>query len=384
MIHSNAAVGVGVAPSREDVAPRRHHSVDALAASLPAMLGNTHARALPAGDASGRFSVHADRPYLTPPKLDAPSVQRQQNDLLAFHTMLETFSEDARKYGMRSANILAEQSRTLSRHAVARSEEKGKVAEERQQRADKMSNIFSWIAKVVAAIVTVVSVVAAIFTGGASLVLAGAAIAYLVIDKGVEMASGKSLTGRAMAALSGPLGKLQKKLIDVMKGALGEETAAIMAGVIIGTLVAVIAVAAVLIARSAATSLIKALPTSKILSALTNKLTTFLGQSAAKSAANSLTQAEQIAQIGAAGFGSVQSGGKVVIAHHERVVAENEADMHLLQNTTKLTSETERQLWSATQALEETLRDLAESISRSISLHVDSARAIAQGGQRAA
>lgn len=380
MIYSNAALGAGVSPTREDVAQRRNHPVIVTRPDTPPKNGDGVAQASLGGDISGRFSVHASRPSLTPPKIGVLSAERQQSELHAFHTLLETFSDDARKYGMRSANILAEQSRTLNKNALLRSEEKGKVAEERQQRADKMSSIFSWIAKIVAVVVTVISVVAAIFTGGTSLVLAGAAIAYLVVDKGVEMATGKSITGRAMAALSGPLGKLQKKLIEAMKGVLGEETAAIMAGVIIATVVAIIAIAAVLIARTAATSLIKALPTSKILTALTQKMTTFVG----KSAVNSISRADQLAQVGTAGFGSIHSGGKVVIADHERTVAESEADMQLLQTTTRLSSETERQLWSATQALEETLRDLAESISKSIGLHVDSARAIAFAGRRAA
>jgi hypothetical protein len=161
---------------------------------------------------------------------------------------------------------------------------------------------------------------------------------------------------------------------------LGEETAAVMAGVIIGTVVAVLMVAAVVIARTAASAVIKALPTSKILTALTNKATALLG----KSAANSMSRAEQIAQFGSVGFGSVQSGGKVVIAHHERVAADNEADIQVLQTTTRLTSETERQLWSAAQALEETLKEIADTVSKNINMHFDRARAIAQAGQRAA
>jgi len=384
MIHPNAAIGAGVSPSREDTAQRRNDSVISPPTSERADRGDIGMHALLAGEEAARFSANTGklrgRPYLAPPKVDPQSAQRQQNDLLAFRTLLETFSDDARAYGMRSANILAEQSRTLTKNALTRSEEKGNIAAERQARADKMSTIFSWIGKIVAAIVTVVSVVAAIFTGGASLVLAGAAIAYLVVDKGVEMATGKSLTGRAMAALAGPLGKLQKKLIEAMKGVLGEETAAVMAGVIIGTVVAVITVAAVLIARTAATAVIKALPTSKMLTALTNKVTVLLG----KSVANSLGRAEQIAQFGSAGFGSVQSGGKVVIAHHERVAADSEAEIQVLQTTTRLSSETERQLWSAAQALEETIKELAETVSKNISMHFDSARAIAQAGRRAA
>ncbi|QIU92572.1 type III secretion system translocon subunit SctE [Yokenella regensburgei] len=118
------------------------------------------------------------------------------------------------------------------------------------EEAKKISKIFGIVGKIVGAILTVVSVVAAVFTGGASLVLAAIGVGLMVSDAIYEAATGESFIQKALQPVMDktlmPLVETFSEFITSVLEDFGvDKNTAAMAGVISGAILAVVVVVAV-------------------------------------------------------------------------------------------------------------------------------------------
>lgn len=132
-------------------------------------------------------------------------------------------------------------------------DEQQKKSDELQRKEDAakvVSTVMGWFGKILGAIITVASVVSAIFTGGASLVLAGIGLALMAGDFIAEIITGKSPIGELLNPI------IQKVFLPIVK-AFGSAFSAVLKklgvndeladiiGNALGTVAAMIAVLAI-------------------------------------------------------------------------------------------------------------------------------------------
>ncbi|WP_158602036.1 type III secretion system translocon subunit SctE [Pararobbsia silviterrae] len=143
--------------------------------------------------------------------------------------------------------------------AVAEARREAATAEAKQvadqlQRAQLAATVVGWIGRILAWVLMAVSVVSAVFTGGASLLLAVTLATATVVDQIVQSTTGTSPIATALDAVLKPLvGAIAEVLSAMLESAgVNPETARLVAN-IIGTIVAcvIIVVVAVVGARAA-------------------------------------------------------------------------------------------------------------------------------------
>ncbi len=155
----------------------------------------------------------------------------------------------------------------MAEEAAKSTEKKAHEFEIAQQKAADMQKTMGCIGKTIGWVITVIAVLAAIPTGGASLALAGVALALTAADEIYQAATGKSFIEQALAPLMEsviqPIIEYLSKEISSLFQAMGVDKAtADLIGNIIGAVVAAIAIIAVaLIGGSLAGSMLSGIGT---------------------------------------------------------------------------------------------------------------------------
>lgn len=257
--------------------------------------------------------------------------------------------------------------RELSEKRIESMVEKSARQEQELAKQQAISKGVNCAMKIVGALIAVVSVVGAVFTGGASLVLAGAAVALMVADKITEKVTGTSLTARVMKPL---MEHVLKPLMDVLSKAIGgmlekmgvDKDTAAMVGNIIGSVIGAVMLAvgvavAATVAKSAVEKIGSALSKmmgetiSKLLPDVLKKVGSGIGSSfgkiaqAADRVRRSIGDPERVgnwlqmsANVLRAGGGVTQGASGAVIADSEKKSTNLGIDIKLADYDVEITN----------------------------------------------
>lgn len=166
---------------------------------------------------------------------------------------------------------------------IAKMQEDAVKADQELAKAEAMAKAMGCVGKILGALVTIVGVIGAMFTGGASLVLAGIGLAIMAADKISQKVTGVSFLDKAMKPIMDLIKPLMEMLMNKLAGlfeklGMDPQIASMVAMVAISIVIAVAVVALSLTgAAGAATNLV-----SKLLSKLGSSLTKLLEDSVAK------------------------------------------------------------------------------------------------------
>jgi len=239
-----------------------------------------------------------------------------------------------------------------------------KQAEEAQKKEDAAalaSDIIGCAGKVLGGLLVGISVISSVFTGGASLVLAGVGLALLAADTIAEVATGESLTGRLISPLmESVFSPLVNAIGGVVSGVLQKfgvsEDIAKIVGAALGAAMAVLAVIAIAVAAksSAASNLVGKMTgplmrgVTKAIPQMLKSMTSAVGSGAnalSRSASNSATklaskvgitafnpkvfalQAQYVALSGSAVGGAGQAGAAAWLGVNARQLSEIQAEI---------------------------------------------------------
>lgn len=202
------------------------------------------------GDPAGQLvPPRKEAPKLRPPTQVPASVEMTL--LLAqLQQDISKISDDSLKANL---DVFRAQRKAQDKVLAKKNEE----IEERLQRQREIAQTAATISNVVGWAVVGLSVLGAVFTGGATLVLAGAALAYMAADKITEKVTGESITSRVMTpVMKTIIEPLMNKMADAISGLmvrLGcDSDTAKMVGMIASAVVIAVAVVVAAVALGAA------------------------------------------------------------------------------------------------------------------------------------
>ncbi len=153
------------------------------------------------------------------------------------------------KNSLDELNAAMEKNKLIREAQIADDQKKLAEAAEQKRKADTMG----CISKLIGALITVVSFAAAIFTGGASLVLASIGLALLIADTVLEKTGNQTITGLFMEKVMKPFLDLMTKIAkEIIRSQLPPgtpdppwlDTASAILGTIIAAIVIIVLVAA--------------------------------------------------------------------------------------------------------------------------------------------
>lgn len=210
-------------------------------------------------------------------------IEGMKKQMSAAATMIELVMGSAKVLGEIAENKAEAEMETWRTMQAARQEFLDKAAEEYSQqvrKAEASSKAMGCIGKVLGGLLMVASIAGAVFTGGASLVLAGVGLALTIGDQVGKAITGVSfmekatqpLMDRVLAPLIQAIGKSIADVLQTMGvDAQSAETAGMILGAIVGAVATVaVVVAAVVLFKSAGARLGAQL--SNMLSPALNKL----------------------------------------------------------------------------------------------------------------
>ncbi|MBR8313153.1 type III secretion system translocon subunit SctE [Burkholderia dolosa] len=186
------------------------------------------------------------------PRVGAPDAM--QREVSALETLLLLFSKFSEMLSERAESRIEHESAQID---IARKERLQKMLDEMDRvekenaKAEELNKTAGCVGKIIGAVVTAVATIGAVFTGGASLAVAGIGLALMAADSIVQAATGKSfmeeLFKPVMAVLQPVLEFLSDKLSDVLQAlGVGEE---------IAKMIAMVTVAVAMVGAIAAVSL---------------------------------------------------------------------------------------------------------------------------------
>ncbi len=193
-------------------------------------------------------------------------------------------------------------------------------AQKKEETAEMVSNVMGWVGKILGGLLVAASVVSAVFTGGTSLVLAGAGLALMAADGIVEATTGESLTGRLISPLiEAVFSPLVEQFAGVISGVLQKfgvkEDIGRMVGAALGAMLAVMAVIVVaVVARSSAASNAVGKITGPLMRSVTKAVPQMLKSMAAKSTALASSMASRVTQSANAASKLTVSGTKKMLS----------------------------------------------------------------------
>jgi invasin B len=186
---------------------------------------------------------------------DKPVVDGAKNQLNAAATMVLLMTRFAELMGESAENKIESEQELFRSMQAARQEFLEKKSEEyleQVRKSEAASKTMGCIGKILGALLMVVSIVGAVFTGGASLVLAGVGVALMGADMLVKELTGVSFMEEAMKPLmdniiSPMIQAIGKGITDILKKMGVDEKSAEMAGMIMGAIIGAVAMVAVLV-----------------------------------------------------------------------------------------------------------------------------------------
>lgn len=215
-----------------------------------------HASAIKAAGEAAKRAEELVKQIENSGRVDKPVLDGMKNQLNAAATMILLMTRFAELMGDSAENkIEAEQELFRNMQAMRQAflEKKAEEYQEQVRKAEAAAKTMGCIGKVLGAVVMVVSIVAVPFTGGASLLVAAAGFALMGADMLVKELTGVSFMEKAMKPLMddvlGPLAEaIGKGVSDILQKLGVDENTANMAGMIIGTIVAALAMIALMAA----------------------------------------------------------------------------------------------------------------------------------------
>lgn len=179
----------------------------------------------------------------------------QTRNLNNLGIMVKIIAEMTKRLGEDGVKSLGTDLEIFKQIQEARIKEMDKKASDLEEK-ENTSKALGCLGKIFGYLLAAVAVVGAVFTGGASLALAVIGLGLMVVDEVVKAATGKSFLGEAVSYLYDklikPLADLIGKAITSSLMALGvdKKTAEII-GNVVGTILAIIAVAAMMVLAKA-------------------------------------------------------------------------------------------------------------------------------------
>lgn len=203
----------------------------------------------------------------------------------------------------------SQNSALLTQLSAARRDESMRQADElsaRLERAQTASTVFGWLGRLVAWVLTALTVISAIFTGGASLVVAGVIAGVTIADQIVQATTGQSPIASALDAVLRPIGEaIASAIADGLKSMGVAPDTARMVGDVLGM---IIAVAVVLVA-----TVVGVRAASKCLGPVLSKVMEKLASSAAQ------VMPKAVSSVGTAMAGRAGAIGDVVRSSLSRI-----------------------------------------------------------------
>ena len=163
---------------------------------------------------------------------------------------LQAILHDISKAGLDQTSALQREIAAATREAALN---QAKDVAAQLERSQKASRVMGWLGKVLAWLVTIVSVVAAVFTGGASLVIALSFAALTVADQIYQGVTGSSFIAKGFDAVLSPFVTVVADAIAKCLVSLGvpSETAKLVAQILATVIVVVVIVAAAVVGAKA-------------------------------------------------------------------------------------------------------------------------------------
>jgi invasin B len=223
-------------------------------------------------------ALRAPRPVAVPLSGDmAPAQELSNGALMAW--LIETLQEKGFQFSESWLTTDLAVYKLARKNQDSLLRESAKEVEERAANAKKASGAMGCAEKIFAGVIVALSLAAGVFTGGATLVLAGAGLALFAADLVTEAATGTSLSGRVLSPIIDnvfmPIAKAVGDIVTkgLVLAGVDPDTAAIV-GSALGAVITVIAlIALVYVAKG---------PASKLLSAATQVVKKMIGKVVAK------------------------------------------------------------------------------------------------------
>jgi len=150
---------------------------------------------------------------LSPQRQNAIEMQRKDNasDKKSLTFLMALIAQLIDKNATENLKAAAELKQKLSEAAAKEAKENAKEYDKQVKKAEHLHKAMGCVGKVLGWVITVASVVSAVFTGGASMVLAGIGLALTIGDEIEQAVNGKSFIQEAMNPV---MDKIVKPLMD--------------------------------------------------------------------------------------------------------------------------------------------------------------------------
>jgi invasin B len=284
------------------------------------------------------------------------------------------------------------------------------VEVERQLRKqERLNRVFGWLGRVFGWVLTALSFAAALFTGGASLVVAGVMLGLMAADQIASAATGVSFVGEAFQSMLKPLVEALAGVFEKMMIGLGVDaaTAKLVATVLASVVAIVVVVAATVVGAKIASRLLGPLlsklagtiasGTSRMLpSAMTRAAqqgAAALGKVAAQirtrlpgNAANAQAYGTRIAQVANVGYfvtGATTAGGQVAVASLQLKASKAAAELALLEHSIRVLEKMIDELLSTYAEGLSSLRTMMATAAEALENEAQTGRFILHGMHRA-
>lgn len=247
---------------------------------------------------------------------------------------------------------------------ITQMKEQIKKNKEAMEKANEMKKNMGCIAKVIGHVVTAITVlssIAAVFTGGASLVIAALALGLLIADKSLELSGKKSLTARAMEPLmkaiaDGIASRLEKDGLDKDKANL---IAAILTAIILA--VVLVLVSAGLALKSVSQLISKIVP---------KFISKFIGKMSSKTTQLMLKYGNYIMQtlraiLHPTGH-AINGTGEIISNDYKGKSVDAQAEIKRLQFERKRINELRQSIESPMESISDAVVHLKEDLSQAI------------------
>ncbi|MEJ0004489.1 MAG: type III secretion system translocon subunit SctE [Pararobbsia sp.] len=342
------------------------------------------------------------------PEVDFTASNRQTNA----SRLTEITAQLQALIGKSSTDALQAQSEFLAEMARVRREaalrEAAEVERQLQKQA-RLNKIFGWLGRALGWLLTAVSFAAAIFTGGASLAIAGVMLGLAVTDQVVQATTGVSPLGETFKAVLKPIVEGIASVLAQALEAFGvdAETAKIVARILATILAVVVVIAATVLGAKVA---------SRLLGPLISKLAERIGASLARSMPEALRHAArqasatlgslgqrigtrvfgdtanvqakgvrlaQAANVAHVGVGAMSAGGQAAVGASQLSASDSAADFVRLDHSARVLRQMLDHLLEVYTENLEALRTLITTATETMSGEVETGRFIMQGMHRA-
>ncbi|KVO87691.1 hypothetical protein WL21_04730 [Burkholderia ubonensis] len=181
---------------------------------------------------------------------DGTLLQRDVSTLEKILTLFARYGEMLAERGENRIEVEGARIQAAIKDRAQKMQDELKRVEQENAKAQELNKTAGCLGKIIGAVVTAVSVVAAVFTGGASLAVAGIGVALMVADSIVEATTGTSFIAKALE----PLMALLQPVLDFLAGAVADLLQSFGVDESIAKMIAMVAVAVALAAAVVALS----------------------------------------------------------------------------------------------------------------------------------